>query len=522
MSDNLKNKGQNQNQEYIKIINSFIINLSFFLSISFFLIFSLFYDKKPSKLNRKISSKNLLYQNYEIENINASSACEILDPINLIKRRVNNGPIEMCEGKKSKHVCYQNVNNYYDEIYAHRSGIFCEMENIVIDPSNAHQSGLSFLNGPVDTKNHGMPLLNKGFINAECNPKKIFLNYNKIYRAYFNSWNYEYNSNDEKEELEELAPGKIIFFMSRNQDSPNLFFGNSEIINALAIIYLFNLDLKDIQVIFLESIEIPVTLGNQTRDPDKPEDPFYYIYKNVLSQGGEPIYIKNLKKKYKISKAFYVSINWDSPLKLININYTQCDTISKTYKLYNDLIDKYMDLKPFEDKFITDNDTYYYPESVIKSHESGIKFDKIVTVQWRKVWPKNRKGQVRIFNNALELTYKLSTLLPKNILIRLIDTAKLPMKEQISLMKSTDYLIGIHGAGLSLSIFLPHKSIFNEFDIENIVSVLGLMSALSGHLTYTDYIKSSIFKIDGNENVVFDENEFIEKVMSHMKDNNFF
>ena len=96
------------------------------------------------------------------------------------------------------------------------------------------------------------------------------------------------------------------------------------------------------------------------------------------------------------------------------------------------------------------------------------------------------------------------------------------MEDQISIMKSTDYLIGIHGAGLSLSIFLPHKSIFNEFDTENIVSVLGLMSALSGHLTYTDYIKSSIFKIDGNENVVFDENEFIEKVMSHMKDNNFF
>ena len=53
-------------------------------------------------------------------------------------------------------------------------------------------------------------------------------------------------------------------------------------INALAVIYLFNLNPKDIQVIFLESIEIPVTLQNQTRDPDKPEDPFYYIYKNVI------------------------------------------------------------------------------------------------------------------------------------------------------------------------------------------------------------------------------------------------
>ena len=470
-------------------------------------LLSFLFIKKEKPLTK--ASTTLYYSEYEAYS-KTNSTCDVLDPINLIKRRIDNGPIEMCEGKKSKHVCYQNVNNYYDEIYAHRSGIFCEMENIVIDPSNAHQSGLSFLNGPVDSEHHGFPILDKGFINAECKQKSLSLYYNQIYQTYFNSWNYEYNSKDEKEELEELAPGKIIFFISRNQDSPNLFHGNSEVINALAVIYLFNLNPKDIQVIFLESIEIPVTLGNQTRDPDKPEDPFYYIYKNIISQGGEPLYIKNLKKKYKISKAFHIPINWDSPLYIKN-DIPKCDVISKAYKLYN-----------FEDKFITDNDTYYYPESVIKSHESGIKFDKIVTVQWRKVWPKNRKGQVRIFNNALELTYKLSTLLPKNILIRLIDTAKLPMKEQISLMKSTDYLIGIHGAGLSLSIFLPHKSIFNEFDIENIVSVLGLISALSGHLTYTDYIKSSIFKIDGNENVVFDENEFIEKVMSHMKDNNFF
>ena len=79
-----------------------------------------------------------------------------------------------------------------------------------------------------------------------------------------------------------------------------------------------------------------------------------------------------------------------------------------------------MNLKPFEDKFITDNETFYYPESVIKSHESGTKFAKIVTVQWRKIWPKKRKRQFRLFINAQQLTNKLSTILPKNILIRLI------------------------------------------------------------------------------------------------------
>ena len=521
---------QNRNEEKTKISNLFFFKIAIFLFFSLFILFLFIYDEKPSNSNTNNNqnlkydkpSKKSKYSEYE-KYSNNNSTCDILDPINLIKKRVDNGPIEICEGK-SKHICFINTNNYYNDIYAHKNGTICEMENIVLDPSNAKQSGHSFFNGPVDFSHQGFPILDKGFINAECKPNDISLNYNKIYETYFNSWNYEYNSKDEAEELEELAPGKIIFFISRNQDSPNLFHGHSEIVNVLAVIYLFDLDPKDIQVIFLESIEIPVTLDNKEskeRDPDKPEDPFYYIYKDVISQGGEPLYIKNLKKKYKISKAFHIPINWDSPLYIDLDTLPKCDKISKTYKLYNDFVDKYMDLKPFEDKFITDNETFYYPESVIKRHESGQKFDKIVTVQWRRVWPKKRKNQQRIFTNALELTYKLSTLLPKNILIRLIDTAKLPMKDQISVMRNTDYLIGIHGAGLSLSIFLPHESIFNEFDCDDWKSVLGLMSALSGHKTYTDYIKSTRKYIDGNGNVIFDENEFIERVMAHMKENNF-
>ena len=109
----------------------------------------------------------------------------------------------------------------------------------------------------------------------------------------------------------------------------------------------------------------------------------------MISRGGEPIYIKNLQKKYKISKAIHVPINWDSPLS-IEIDFPTCDHTTKTFKLYNDFIDKYMNIKPFKDTFISDNETYYYPESVIKSHESNNKFDKIVTIQWRRVWPKNR------------------------------------------------------------------------------------------------------------------------------------
>ena len=490
--------------------------------LSLFIFLLLFMNVTHFTLNQNYlkSSKKENENEYLKEYSNNNSTCDNLDPINLFKKRIDNGPIELCEGNKSRHICYRTGNNYYNDIYAHKNGIICEMENIVLDPSKSKQSGISYINGPIDSVNLGFPLLTKGFINAECKPKNIYLDNNQIYETYLNSWNYEYDSKNEQEKLEELAPGKTVFLISRNQDSPNLFHGNSEIINVLSMIYLFNLDPKEIQVIFLESIEIPVTLENQKKDPDKPEDPFYYIYKNVISQGGEPIYIRNLKKKYKISKAIHVPINLDSPL-YTNVQIPKCDKISKAYKLYNDLIDKYMNLKPFEDKFITDNETFYYPESVIKSHESGTKFAKIVTVQWRKIWPKKRKRQFRLFINAQQLTNKLSTILPKNILIRLIDFAQLPMKDQISAMRSTDYLIGLHGAGMSLSIFLPHKSIFNEFEHENITSVLGLMSAISGHITYTDYIKSSKSNIDGLEKIELDENEFIDRVIAHMKENNF-
>ena len=204
---------------------------------------------------------------------------------------------------------------------------------------------------------------------------------------------------------------------------------------------------------------------------------------------------------------------------------SKCKTPTKSYKLYNDFVDKYLDIKPFKDTFITDNETFYYPESVLKSHESNIKFDKIVTIQWRRVWPKKRKGQFRIINNGPQLTDKLASKLPKNILIRLINNARLKFEDQIALMRSTDYLIGIHGAGLSLSIYLPPNSILNEIQFEKKLrkrSVLGLMSALSGHRTFVDYVNSEVSEIEGNQMISFNEEEFAKVVFEHMKENNFF
>ena len=468
----------------------------FFLFIALIIILNKNY--KIFLLKKFIKVKENIRPNY-------NEYCDNLDPIKLFKLRLENGPITVCQYEKSKHICYQNNNDYYNNNLFLKNGTICKMENIVLDPSKSGHTNIIY-KGPVDNINRGCPLLSKGFFNMKCKNKKDLENYNYIYKSYFQSWNYT-EVNDNNEELEELAPGKTIFFISRNQDSPNIFHGFSELINAISIMDLFDLNPENIQIIFLESI----TLNN---------DPLYDLYKNIVSRGGEPIYIRKLKRKYHISSAFHIPINWDSGAFITN-NFLNCKYSTKSYKLLNDLVNKYMKIPDFKDTFISDKEIYYYPLSVIENHKSNIIFNKTVTIQWRKVWPKGRMGQERILANGIELADKLASNLPKNILIRLVDTASLSIREQISIMKKTDYLVGIHGAGLCLSIFMPLDSIMHEVLPMKFNSLITLMSALSGHITYSDLIKNKINKENENQNIFFMPGMFVKSVLNHMIQNNF-
>ena len=146
-------------------------------------------------------------------------------------------------------------------------------------------------------------------------------------------------------------------------------------------------------------------------------DPLFDIFKNVISRGGEPLYIKNLKKKYLISSAIHIPIGWDSTLFLTNdIKYQspECKYPSRTFKFFNDLINKYLEIPTFSDSFVSDNEIFYYPKSVIEYHNSNNKFDKYITIQWRKPWPKVRRGQARILAKAPEIADKIASLVPKN------------------------------------------------------------------------------------------------------------
>ena len=340
-----------------------------------------------------------------------------------------------------------------------------------------------------------------------CEVERNFRSFHKIYKNYFNSWNYNYKQENEK--IQELSPGKTILFISRNEDSPNLFHGMSELINTISIIYLFNLKPENIQIIFLESMKLQ-------------NDPFYELYKNLVSRGGEPLFVRNLKHEYHISSAFHIPINWDSPLFVrlpIPRGYPDCKYPTQTYNIFNNLINKYLNLPNFKDSFISDNNIFYYPKSVIKNYKLNNNFNKFITIIWRKIWPKGRKFQTRILGNGPELADNLSFVLPKNYLIRLVDTASLSMINQISIMRKTDFLIGIHGAGLALSIFMPTKSILYEICLHDHNRDPVIMSSLSGHKTYSDILKSKIKIINTNQFVFFNVSEFIHNTLQHLKDN---
>ena len=456
-------------------------------------------------INNKVDKKSFIYKfkkEYKSPK-EQNPSCTNLDPINMFKSRLNSPSKIICKNGKSQHICYQNKN----PIYAGANGVICKMSNIILDPSKWINGSYTY-KGPVDKDRKGKPNLSKGFFSMKCDNPNLLRDYANMYTPYFDGWDYINESSIDQTNYEELAPGKTIFFLSRNQDSPNLYHGGSEFINALSLMYLFNLNPEDIQVVFLESITIN-------------DDPFYDLYSNIIGRGGKPIYPKNLnmKKKYLISNAIHIPINWDSPCFILS-GIPSCQYPTMTYYYYNKLIDNYMNITDYKDSFKSDGDIYYYPKPIIENHNSNINFTITMTFQWRRVWPKGRNKQQRILGNGPELADELAAALPKNILLRLIDTASLPINEQISIMRKTDYFVGIHGAGLTLVIFAPRHCIFHEVLPRHNMNGLALMASLSGHKTYSDIIHSTRRNVDDNEYFDFETEAFVDSVISHMKQNN--
>ena len=434
-------------------------------------------------------------------------SCKNLDPFTTEKKIINSKPIVLCKSELTEHICFKN--NY--SFFARKNGVICMIKNFFLNFSNWKQDGYVY-NGPVNKKTRGEALISKGFFKIHCHIKGDISNYNNIYNKYFNSWEYILNKHSTNDiyNKNELCPGKVLFIINRNQDSPNLLIGGAGFINAFSLMYLLKIKPENIQVLFLESMKIN-------------NDPFYHLFKNIISRGGKPLYARNLDKNkiYHVSKAIHIPINWDSPV-FCKTKIPICQKITKTYKVLLKSIFKYMNIPEFFDNNNYDKEIFLYPKSFnnLKIKE----YRKYMTIQWRKPWPKNRKNQQRILGNGEEMIEKLdSVLFKEKFLIRLVDTASLSIEEQISIMQKTNYFLGIHGAGMFLSIFLPRKSIAHEIKSKNRITPNRpqIAATLSGHKYYSDFINIDIKNLDFQEKYFVDLNDLVKKVFKILTENNF-
>jgi tRNA G46 methylase TrmB len=70
-----------------------------------------------------------------------------------------------------------------------------------------------------------------------------------------------------------------------------------------------------------------------------------------------------------------------------------------------------MNVSTFFDDNNYDKNIFYYPKSFNKHYL--LKYKRYLTIQWRKPWPKERKGQNRILGNGEEIVEKLDYILNK-------------------------------------------------------------------------------------------------------------
>lgn len=433
-------------------------------------------------------------------NVDLNLPCEYLEPMTIYKNVLNTTNKDIiCQNEKtnSEQICYFNRFPHLRSI----NTPICIHKNLIMDTTKWQSYNLTY-NGPVNKKNRSSPLLFNDFYNLKCNNENRNIIYNDIYNFYFENFNY----NNEITYDEIIGKNKTIFLINRDQDSPNLYHGFLEFISAFTIMNILKINPENVQILFLESMNFP-------------KDIFYDFYAKLISRGGKPLFLKNLsetKKKYLIENSVNVPISIDSPFFMVdNIVVPKCSYESLVIKNLRENVFKYMDIPEFHD-LLTETEIIQYP----KSYNSSKKYTKFITIQNRQVYPKTRKGQFRVLGNGRELLEGLSKVVKPNVLVRLVDTGRITITEQIGLMQKTDYFIGVHGAGLMLILFAKKNTILHEIRKSEENKLLLYMGAFSNHKLYSDYVKNKIINED-NEFVYFNVDKFVKIIKKRMEENGF-
>ena len=456
-----------------------------------------FHKKNNSnKINNIITKNNRNLEKYlNMTNFSISEDelidCKLYDGFNKFKLLKESKSYILCNGENNKHICH-----YQQKFGFEKGGALCELENVILNPYN-FKYYYKCPNGDF------LPELSDYFFNMKCNEKCKQFSFHPDYGFYFNHWFYDYYINNEK--IEEIGKNKTVLIISAR--SSNIYHGFVVFMNALSTMYIYGLEPENVQLLFIEKCS--------------PEfDLFYPLYSKLISRGGDIIFFNELakNKKYLIKHSINVPQLDDSPFWIYN-SLLYCKYRTPPFKYLLHLIAKYLFIPEFQES-LDYNKTVIRYSTNIKNVDDPI-YTKFVTIQWRKPFPPGRKNQARLMGNGPDLLDKLQDSMKDNVLVRLVDTAYLSLEDQISLMLKTDYFIGIHGAGIILSSFLPDEAIVHEISVDDYYNSMPLaFSRISGHKSFKDLITGYTSNKNG-EYMYMDSDHFVKTVLSTMEKNNF-
>ena len=299
------------------------------------------------------------------------------------------------------------------------NNVFALLRNVILDPSKGQgRKGGEYINDVINqAEDEEFFKLKKGYFSACCKGKLQYSFRAYLGKDHLSVW---LNATDTiTNTIAKQAASRWTIAVMRYEYA-NLFFTMEDYYNAFLIMAKFNLDPEETDILFVD--------GHPSNALDSTWET---LFGNVIRAGrlNESILYPNL---------IWNIMGFNSPLQ------EQYPTIPL--------------LEQFRQFFLTRHGIY---------RDKVLNCDKLtVLFLWRRDYlahPRNPSGKVsRKVKNEDELISAVTELLPAHD-VRGVQMDKYSMKMQLQFISETDILIGMHGAGLTHTLFLPPRAGLIEF-----------------------------------------------------------
>ncbi|KAL4237441.1 hypothetical protein ACF0H5_002158 [Mactra antiquata] len=348
---------------------------------------------------------------------------------NLIKIENIRKEIKMKNGRFSdskrepfiSHLLSGQVNVCNDNFIGYKNK-FAKLANVVIDPKfgEGRQGGENISDVLNQSEESEYYKLKPGFFQTPCRNSIV---YDFGGRSYLNDWikairPYE---NEMTKSYKEVTEWTIAL---QRHEYVNMYHTMTDWFNTYLVTKVFHLDPKNVTILWIDG---------------HPDGGLDSVWRTIF---GKVVRIGEIREPVKFSNMIWGIVGYDS---LIEDHFSQ------------------------EVPYLEDFRTLFLSSFGV-TIDDQLDCDKLnVLLIWRRDYvahPRNPSGSVaRKIKNEDEL-FETMTEVFEGHNVKAMQIDLLPMSEQLSITSKTDILIGMHGAGLSHSLFLPrHAGLIEMFPI---------------------------------------------------------